>query len=75
MLQGGTREKKMNLKETSSLSFLSWVLPSPDPEMDSIFWETLAQGFQGTGHRRLQALHPTPCGIWAGFSRELGLES
>ena len=61
--------KKMNLKETSSLSFLSWVLPYPSPEMDSIFWETLAQGFQGTGH------HSTPTGIWAGFSRELGLES
>lgn len=67
--------KKMNLKETASLSFLSWVLPSPNPETDSIFWETLAQGFQATGHRKPQALHPTPPNIWAGFSRELGLES
>lgn len=67
--------KKMNLKETASLSFLSWVLPSPNPETDSIFWETLAQGFQATGHRKPQALHPPPTNIWAGFSRELGLES
>lgn len=50
----------MNLKETSSLSFLSWVLPSPNPETDSIFWETWPRAFRGqaTGSCRLSIPHP-----------------
>lgn len=65
--------KKMNLKETASSSFQLGFLLQPRDRFN--LWETLAQGFQATGHRKPQALHPTPTNIWAGFSRELGLES
>lgn len=65
----------MNLKETASLSFLSWVLLSPNPETDSIFWETLAQGFQAQQATGAAGSPSPPTNIWAGFSRELGLES